>query len=226
MSYSLTATPGPSHGPSLGANLTFATPQFNVPQFSAGGIPALPPTPSFTMPPPPQFASTPVFGFNYSAPPVASIPNVLLPDHQSSGVGVVGATAKVFLKDELPPQMKTVGVVASAAMAGHKLANNIQLAEDAGVPKTQAIVCQTVGTLSEELTGKVLKGAVVGGLPPYFAAAATNPALALTVPVVVPLVPSAYQGAQMVAHAVGNAATSGCNNAFEMARQLSQTGGK
>lgn len=229
MSYHLVGPYTPAnHGPSLSSNLVFATPNFNLSGISGSALPPLPPMPNtnFSLTGVAQLGPTPVFGFNFAPPqPLASsVSSVALPlsDYNPSGFGVVPATATAFLKDQLPPGVKTVAVVAKAAMTGHNLANNIQRAEDAGQSIAEAAVCQTVNTLAEEVSGKVMKGFIVGGIPPYLAAATTNPALAATVPVVLPLIPDAYRGAQVVAHGVGTVAENGCHGAFEMARKLSQ----
>jgi hypothetical protein len=144
-----------------------------------------------------------------------------LPDtSKPAGLGLLTGTVKVFLKDELPPAAKVAGTVISAAMAGKKLADNIQQALNAGQPANEAYVCQTVRTVTEELAGKTFKGAIISGIPPYLAAAAANPPLAATIPVIVPLIPQAYQGAQAAANVTGRVVEAACHRGFDFARKL------
>lgn len=217
---------------SLGGNYTFPSSSFTSP---ISGTPYLPSTPafgfSFAAAPPP--VATPIFHFNLasslppSLPPapliVAHLP--LSSDPKPPGIGLVTGTAKAFLKDELPPVTKTVGVIASAAIAAKKINDGANKALDQGQPTGEAYTCQTAKVLAEELSGKWMKGAIVGGIPPYLAAATTSLPIAATVPVVLPLIPQAYQGAQATAQRVGEAAEATCHNAFDLARQLSHEGG-
>ncbi len=168
----------------------------------------------------PQFSSP---NYNqatvYRAPEFKAPP---LPTERGPGTGLITGTVKAFIKDDLPPQAKTVGTFVSAAIAGHKLADNVTKAENEGQTKAEAWGCQTARTITQEVTGKVVKGAIVGGIPTYLLAASTPSPLTLTVPFVLPLIPTAYQGAEMLAHAVGNATEDACHSAFEAARRLTK----
>jgi hypothetical protein len=163
--------------------------------------------------------------FNQPPPVQIAIGNLLpnLPEIQKPpGMGMIGGTVKSFLKNELPPSTKVIGVAVSAGIAANKLAHNIQTALDGGQSPAEAYICQTSKTITEELSGKVLKGAIVGGIPPYFAAAASSPPLAATIPVIVPLIPQAYQGAQTTSKIVGEATEAICHHGFDRARQLNK----
>lgn len=142
------------------------------------------------------------------------------------GMGMITGTVKAFLKDELPlpPATKVLGVAVNAGIAGKKLADNIQKALDEGQSPAEAYTCQTVKTVTEEVSAKAIKGAIVRGIPPYLSAATTSPALAITVPVVLPLIPEAYQGAQTFATGLGNSAETLCHKGFGFAKQLTKKG--
>lgn len=155
------------------------------------------------------------------------IPPSLMPTPSTSaGTGLIQGTAKAFLKDAIPPAVGVVGLVASAAIAGHKLAENIDKALDDGQSRGEAYVCQTAKTVTQEVAGKVFKGAVVAGIPTYMAAAVVDPPLAAAAPVVFTLIPTAYQGAQQSAAFLGNVAEMGCHKGFEFARKLSEREGQ
>lgn len=177
----------------------------------------------------PAIVLPPVTGFGYQRVDVNSMtapvfvpPPIPSPNAHGPGTGLLTGTARAFLKDELPPETRLIGTVASAAIAGHKLAENITRAENAGQTPAEAIGCQTARTVTQELTGKLSKGAIVAGIPTYLTAAVASPGLAATLPVVLPLIPIAYQGAEQLAEAVGNLTEEACHNAFERARQLSK----
>lgn len=157
------------------------------------------------------------------APPASSTFLQFVPEEAKPlGLGLITGTAKVFLKDQIPAALGPVVVVFKAAATGEKLAQNIQDALDRGVPSAEAHVCETAQVLTEEVAGKILKGAVVGGIPAYLAAAVTSPPLAATIPIVVTQLPSAYQGAQTSAETMGNIAGAACRKGFALARDLAQ----
>lgn len=177
----------------------------------------------------PAMALPPVNGFGYHQVDVNSMtapvfvpPPIPSNDGHGPGAGLLTGTARAFLKDELPPETRIIGTVASAAIAGHRLAANITRAENEGQTPAEAIGCQTARTITQELTGKLSKGAIVAGIPTYLSAAVASPPLAATLPVVLPLIPIAYQGAEQLAQAVGNLTEEACHNAFERARQLTK----
>lgn len=151
---------------------------------------------------------------------IKAISDVTIPSHTS--MGFVTGTIRSFAKDYIPKEVKPAGMLISAATAGKKLSERIQDSSDNGMPAAEAYTCETARTLAEELTGKLIKGSIVGGIPPYLAAAATNPALALSVPLVLPAIPDAYKGAQIAAEIVGNTANHACHAAFDLAKELSQ----
>jgi hypothetical protein len=162
---------------------------------------------------------------SYSLLPSNFNPPLLPEVPPAPSLGLLKGTAAAFFKSEevaIPVALKNLGLVASAAHAGKNLSNNIQVALEQGQPPTEAYACQTAKILAEELTGKALKGLVVGGIPPYLTAAAASPPLALSVPVVLPMIPSAYQGAQTAAIIAGNAAEIACHQGFHAARQLTK----
>lgn len=182
------------------------------------------PQPSFSLP------TLPVLPNNGSLPQ-ASSENILNVSIKPPGVGLLTGTTKGLLKEiDLSPSpevnalLKMGGVVVSAAQAGKRLATNIDKALDAGQPRAEAYICESARTLTEEVTGKLLKGAIVGGIPPYLAASIGSPPLAATIPVILPLIPQAYSGAQIAGQISGNAANTACHAGFDYARQLS--GGK
>lgn len=187
-----------------------------------------PAAPFYALPPPTFPSVTPFLG---SGP--VSAPNFIanlmpdLPEQKPPGAGLAIGTVKAFLKAEdiqLPSAVKTVGVAVNAALTGKKLAENIQDALDAGQSAEEAYLCQTAKTITEELSGKIFKGAVVGGIPAYLAAAVASPPLAATVPIVVTLIPPAYQGAQTAAKVVGKTTETICHQGFDLAKQLTQKG--
>lgn len=153
-----------------------------------------------------------------------------LPDlNAPPGIGLVTGTFKELVKMEeidlkIPNSLKTIGTVFSAAHTAEKLVKNIDGALDEGQSPAEAYVCQTAKTLTEEFAGKALKGMIVGGIPPYLAAAASSPALAVTVPFVLPQIPPAYQMAQGTAKGLGSAAESICHSGFDAARKLTNKG--
>jgi hypothetical protein len=149
---------------------------------------------------------------------VASSPSIFDVQIKEPGFGLVMRTATALI--DLPKEVKQIGLISSAAIAGKKLSENIDKSLDSGQPVEEAYACQTVRTLSEELSGKSMKGLITGGIVPYLTAATTNPLLAATVPVVLPLIPTAYQGAQVAASVVGNVAEQACHSAFDSARKI------
>lgn len=154
---------------------------------------------------------------------VGHIKNLMdISEHAQPSFGLITGTAKAFAKDALPESAKSLGVLVSAATAGKKLSERIQDSLDSGVSKTEAYTCESARTLSEELTGKLIKNGIVGGIPPYLTMAAANPALAITVPFVLPLLPEAYKGAQTFSEVVGHVTHQTCHQAFDVAKQLSQ----
>ena len=220
-----------SHQPSfnLGLDLTYATPTFNLPAATAA-MPSLPPTPAFTMPvfgSPLHSAPQPTFSLS---PLPNTLPTLTSPsfhssgEPHSSGSGVVTGLAKVLVKDQLPPAAKTVGVAASAVFAARKLVDQSEKAILEGQSPAEAYTCQTANVLTEEVSGKVMKGAVVSGIIPYLEAAVAFPPLAVTIPAVAAALPEAYKGASTAAHSLGRGAEDICHSVFDQARQLSNGG--
>lgn len=149
-----------------------------------------------------------------------------LPEVQKPpGVGLVVGTVKAFLKDTLPPSAKIAGTVVSAGITASKLVENIDKALDEGESTEEAYTCQIVKTVVEEVSGKIMKGSIVNGIPPYLAAAVASPPVALTVPIVVPLIPQAYQGAQTAATVLGGTAENICHKGFSLAKKIAKKGG-
>lgn len=140
------------------------------------------------------------------------------------GIGLITGTIQALNPDLLPAATKPIGMLFSAATAGKKLKNRIQDSLDQGISPAEAYTCQTAKTITEELSGKLIKGAIVGGIPTYLAAAVASPPIAATLPIVLPLIPIAYQGADATSKVTGNTTEQACHSAFEYARQLS--GGK
>lgn len=233
MNTSTSITHARIEGPSLFSGFSLPTPHLGCENLNFVGLASfMPPGTFFDFAPIPVIpASTPVFGFNLSdraTPPEVdsnSPPQLKkrkIAEDQPSAAGLVIRAAKKVLLPDLPPAVKTVGVVASAAMTGYKLENNIQDALDEGQPTSEAVVCQSAKTFSEELSGNAFKRIVVSGIPAYYAAVMANPILATTLPVVVPYMINAYKGTQIAAQEIGKLAEKGCRHAFEMARQIAQ----
>lgn len=179
----------------------------------------------------PQFSNTQGIPFVHSGPinvpeSVGKVVTNFLPSlpetNKPPGMGLITGTVKAFVKDELPPVMKTVGTVGSAVIVADKLVGNIQKALDQGESKEEAYTCETVKTLSEEMSGKVLKGMVVNGIPAYVETATMYPPLALTVPIVATLIPQAYQGAQNVSKVIGEGMGSLCHHGFDLAKKMTK----
>lgn len=175
------------------------------------------PTPSFSQL---TFTGVTAASVELKGVQVKDISDVSIPKHPS--MGMVTGTVKHFAKDYIPKEAKSAGMVASAVTAGKKLSDRIQDSLDHGTPVAEAYACETARTLSEELSGKLIKGTIVGGIQPYLAAAVANPALAVSVPFVLPIVPEAYKGAQIASEVIGNSANKLCHDVFKSARELSQ----
>lgn len=204
------AAPAPSFhlAPNLHFNSSFSTPHHTAPTGPHLNVGTFP-TPTFTT----QVAM--------QAMPV-------LPDlSKPPGLGLLKGTAVAFIKAEdpsfkIPASIKVAGTAFSAYSAAKKLTENAERAIDQGQTPAEAYTCQSVAVLTEEVTSKALKGLVVNGIPAYMTAAVASPPLALTIPVVLPLIPPAYQGAQAIGAVAGYAAEVGCHKGFEAARQYIQ----
>ncbi len=174
----------------LGGNLTFDTPTFSG--FSSGNAPS----------------------FQQSEPKLRE------------PVGVVGGTAKALLKSEFtrdafPLQQEKwsssvgyAGLVYSSAKTGKTISDTITANQEAGQSDTEAYVCGVLKVMSKEVPEKVVKGLIVGGVPAYLVASVGSPPLAATLPVVLPLIPMAYKGAEVMAQKLSSYADDVCHAQF------------
>lgn len=163
-------------------------------------------------------------------PQMPTAPIFSLPEFPAQpGVSLFTGTAKVLLTSEpfsfeIPKSVKSAGLAFSAFKTASKLTEGVDKALDRGESTAEAYVCQTAKILTKEFSGKALAGFVIGGIPPYLAAAVASPPLAATVPFVLPQIPAAYQMAQGTAAVLGQGAEALCHSGFEAARKLTRKG--
>lgn len=137
-------------------------------------------------------------------------------------LGQMGGVGKVVLKEEgfkLPSVATNTLTLFSAARIGKRIADESGLAEAAGIPKTEAVVCSSLKVMTEEIAKKVGDRLILAGIPVYAAAAVENPALLLGVPVLAQKIPEAFQGASVASQLAGNAVDDACHKTFRFSRK-------
>lgn len=107
-------------------------------------------------------------------------------------------------------KLDTIATVVDAVLNGKELAGEIAKAEAAGQSPKEAIACETIKALTRGILGSTFEGAISAGVPIYLAAAKLDRRIYASLPVVLPLLPFAYKGAEGTASLMGVVAGKVC----------------
>lgn len=197
--------------PTWGLGLNLELPRAGT--FGVAGIAEMPPKSS---------GPTPIFGFDLirSTAPQSDVLRPIVAEALSSAStsrltppSGAGIALLELAKDGvgIKAKLDIIATVVDAVLSGKELASDIAKAEAAGQSRQEAVACETIKALTKGILGSTFEGAISAGIPVYLAAARLDPRIFATLPVVLPLLPYAYKGAEGTATFIGSIAGKACH---------------